>query len=651
VTNPGGQDTSAARAESRRFVLLCGLAPAILTVALVVYRPRFVAQIDYRAYDILLRSSAVRPPDGRVAIVDIDDRSLSAIGQWPWRRDRVAELVARLREQGAAAVALDVIFAEPDRSDTAAADPSPWDANLAGALLEGRVVLGYALTFAGTDSGRSDCVLHPLGIPVVQSQDGADPMFRAEGAICSLPVLARAAGSSGFLNAVPDFDGILRRVPLLIEYQGNTYPSLGLAAVLAATGAKPVALRVKNENTTALELTTGRIPLDGRGNLLVRYRGAKRAFPYVSAADVLAGKDAAGVFNNAVVFVGTTALGSREVVSTPFDTRFAGVEVQATVADNLMTRDFLSRGEHALTLEVVTVLALGIAITLLVARVGLPLGTIAGVVFLAAVWLLTRWQLAARGNYLSPLFPIMGMMASLGAATLARIAQERRRADRAGRETDMAHRLMVRSLLSLTAVRDADTGRHSRRIQQYSRVLAEELSRHPAFREYLTAERIDLLSSLAPLHDIGKVGVPDHLLNKPGLLTPDEYQEMKKHPAYGLDVITTAQRDVGASEDQILSMAKDIVYTHHEWWDGRGYPRGLKGSAIPVAGRLVAVVDVYDAMTARRLYRQPVSHDEAVQLIVEGKSTHFDPDVVDAFVRIAANLRGAGLERERPEVV
>ena len=441
---------------------------------------------------------------------------------------------------------------------------------------------------------------------------------------------------------MPDTDGILRRVPLVIEYNGITYPALALTAVLAATGAAPVALRSKNENTTSLELTTGPVPLDGRSNLLLRYRGVKRSFPYISAVDVLAGRDAGDVFKNAIVFVGTTALGSREVVSTPLDTRFAGVEVQATIADNLLRRDFLSRAEHALTIEVVTVLALGIAITLLVARVGLPLGTISGAVFLVAVWV--HDALAAVGEGAVPVAVLSdGRHDGLARRRDAGAdRQERRRADRSGREKDLAQRLMVRSLLSLTEVRDADTGRHSRRIQQYSRLLAEEMSKHPAFRAYLTPERVDLLSSLAPLHDIGKVGVPDHLLNKPGKLTPEEYLEMQKHPVYGLDVINNAQRDVGAAEDQILAMAKDIVYTHHEWWDGKGYPRGIKGKAIPVAGRLVAVVDVYDAMTARRLYRQPVSHEEAVQLIVGGRGTHFDPDVVDAFVRIAPSLATVG---------
>ena len=638
MTNTVTAETRSARAESRRFVLLCGLAPAILTVALVVYRPGFISEIDFAAYDVLLRSIPVRPPDGRVAVVDVDDRSLSDIGQWPWRRDRIAELISRLREQGAAVVALDVVFAEPDRSDSN--QPSPWDEALASALPGGRVILGYALTFSGTDGGQRDCVLHPLAVPIVQAEGSASeaPLFHAERAVCSLPVLARAAGRSGFLNAIPDADGILRRVPLVIEYGGTTYPGLPLSAVLVATGAQPLALRSKNANATSLELSSGTVALDGRSNLLVRYRGKKRAFPYVSAVDVLAGRTAADAFRNASVFVATTALGTREVVSTPLDTRFAGVEVQATVADNLLRGDYLSRAEHAVTIEVVTVLAAGIAITLLVARVGLPLGTAAGAAFLLIIWLAMRWQLAAKGEYLSPVFPMIGLMASLGAATVARIAQERSRADRATRETDLAHRLMVRSLLSLTEVRDADTGSHSRRIQQYSRLLAEELATHRSFRDYLTPERIDLLSSLAPLHDIGKVGVPDHLLNKPGELTPEEYQEMKKHPAYGLDVITNAQRDVGAGDDQILSMAKDIVYTHHEWWDGRGYPRGLKGTAIPIAGRLVAVVDVYDAMTARRRYRQPMSHQEAVDLIIAAKATHFDPDVVDAFVRVAARL-------------
>jgi putative two-component system response regulator len=199
---------------------------------------------------------------------------------------------------------------------------------------------------------------------------------------------------------------------------------------------------------------------------------------------------------------------------------------------------------------------------------------------------------------------------------------------------------MVQSLLSLTAIRDADTASHARRTQYYSRLLAERLRDNPDFRSYLTPDRIELLSSLAPLHDIGKVGVADHLLNKPGALTPEEFQQMKQHPVYGLSVITTAQRNAGAPDDVTLSMAKDIVYTHHERWDGKGYPRGLQGAAIPIPGRVIAIVDAYDALTSERCYRRALPHEQALQLLLEGRGSHFDPAVVDAFVSVAPLLQG-----------
>jgi adenylate cyclase len=628
-------------------VLLCGVAPALLTVALALSHPALLTQLDRRVYDGMLRTMTPSPATGRVAIVDIDERSLGAVGQWPWRREVVADLVTKIRNLGASVVALNMVFAEPDRFDSSpgqAPHSDSGDEQLAAAVRRGRVVLGYAFTFnTGASPQRSPCVAHPLAIGILQPDGNSAglPAFQASAAVCNLPLLTKAAAGSGFLNAAPDADGMLRRVPLLIEYDGRAYPSLALAAVIAANALRPVAVQTVNVNTASLSLESGAIPLDGRSNVLLRYRGASRAIPNVSASDVLAGRVPAGRFNGAVVFVGATALGTREAVTTPFDTQFAGVEVQATVADNLLQRDFMSRVPDALMVEMCAVLGLGIAITLLVARFGLAPGGIAGALALAVLWRAGVWALSTRGHYFSPLVPAIGMVASLGSAMVARLASERRRAARSTDEKEAANRLMVQSLLSLTEIRDAETGNHSRRTQEYSRVLAEQLAAHPRFREYLTPQRIDLLSTLAPLHDIGKVGVPDQLLNKPGGLTPEEFGEMKKHPAYGLSVITTAQRRAGAEDDQILAMAKDIVYTHHERWDGQGYPRGLKGEQIPIPGRLIAIVDVYDALTTTRCYRESLPHDRAVELIVNGEGTHFDPAVVDAFLRSAPLLRAA----------
>ena len=618
----------------RRRVILCGLAPIFITAVLSLYRPSFLANLEYSVYDRLVRAARTHPPDGQVVIVDVDERSLAAIGQWPWRRDLIGTLISRLRELGASTIALDVIFAEADRYDGSGSNP---DGVLAETLRTGGVVLGYALTFDRVPAGSSACVRHPLGLAIIRRGDelADDPFFRATGAICSLPILTQAAGASGFLNAAPDPDGLLRRVPLLVELDGRVYPGLALAVVIAATGARDIALRVANVNTVFLMLDNRHVPLDGKSNLLLRYRGAKRTFPYVSAADVLSGNTRADTFRNKIVFVGTTALGTREVVTTPVDTLFAGVEVQATVADNLLQRDFIRRPEFGVTFETQIVLALGIVMALLVGRLGLGWGALGMAACLAAVWGGAISLFAARGIFLSPLFPTLGLASALAGMTAARFTIERRRADQAGHDKVTSQRLMVQALLSLTAVRDAETGRHSRRTQRYGRLLAQRLATHPQFSAYMTPERIDLFASLAPLHDIGKVGVPDRLLNKPGPLTAEEMAEMRKHPEYGRDVILNAERDAGSHDDVILGLAKDIVYTHHEKWDGTGYPQRLRGTEIPIAGRVMSVVDVYDAVITRRPYQQPMSHEQAVALIVARKGTHFDPAVVDAFLQVS----------------
>jgi adenylate cyclase len=629
-------------AASRRRIQLCGIVPALIAALLALYRPALFAALDDGVYDNFMRWAGTNPHSGRVVVVNVDEKSMAQVGQWPWRRDIIGRLIERLREKGAAIVAIDIILPEPDERPSgpgSQAAQSP-DAALAASLGRGRVVLGYAFTFDGDTGSPAECVQHPVGVAVIQSREdsGAAPLFQATGAVCSLPMLGHAAGASGFLNAAPDSDGILRRVPLLIQRNAGIYPQLALAAVSAATGVRPLALRVSNVNRSSLIVDNWVVPLDAKGNLLVRYRGEKQTFPYVSAADVLNGAVPAESLRDKIAFVGTTALGTREVVATPLDTLFTGVEVQATVADNLLQQDFIGRHELARPFETVASLGLGLMVSLLIARSGFVWGAFAAIAGLAALWLGGIWSFAVQGTFLSPLFPTLGVVVGVGAMTLARITIERSRADTARHERAAAQQLMIQSLLSLTEVRDLETGKHSRRTQQYARLLADQLSTQPGYRDYLTPERIHLLSTLAPLHDIGKVGVPDAVLNKPGALTPDELAEMRRHPIYGREVIIKAEQRVGVRDDAILNLAKDIVYTHHERWDGTGYPQGLRGASIPVPGRLMAVVDVYDATTTRTLYRPCITHSQAVELIVAGIGTHFDPAVVDAFLRVASDF-------------
>jgi putative two-component system response regulator len=189
----------------------------------------------------------------------------------------------------------------------------------------------------------------------------------------------------------------------------------------------------------------------------------------------------------------------------------------------------------------------------------------------------------------------------------------------------------ILAMASLAETRDSDTGNHLRRTQFYIKALAEKLREHPRFCAFLTTANIQAIFKSAPLHDIGKVGIPDCILLKPGPLEPQEFEIMKTHTTLGYNAILNAERALGTPV-KFLSFAMDIALSHQEKWDGSGYPQGLAGDAIPVAARLMAVADVYDALISQRIYKKALSHECAVQIMREGRGTHFDADMLDAFI-------------------
>jgi len=206
------------------------------------------------------------------------------------------------------------------------------------------------------------------------------------------------------------------------------------------------------------------------------------------------------------------------------------------------------------------------------------------------------------------------------------------------REVMAIQDVTILAMASLAETRDNDTGSHIRRTQFYVKALADKLKDHPRFSRYLTEQQINLLFKSAPLHDIGKVGIPDRLLLKPGRFDPDEFEVMKMHTVLGRDSIAHAEAQLGM-QVEFLSCAKEIAYAHQEKWDGSGYPEGLAGDAIPISARLMALADVYDALICRRVYKQPMPHEQAAQIIRAGAGKHFDPDIVEAFTAVADEFR------------
>ena len=195
-----------------------------------------------------------------------------------------------------------------------------------------------------------------------------------------------------------------------------------------------------------------------------------------------------------------------------------------------------------------------------------------------------------------------------------------------------AKEILVFALAKLTEARDQETGAHLERMREYSRLLAQQLMKQGGYPETINRRFIDNLYETSPLHDVGKVGIPDAILLKEGRLTEREYEVMKEHTVIGYKTLHEVAAQ--SSNGRYLQMAADIACSHHEKWDGAGYPRGLVGEAIPLAARIVALADVYDALRSKRVYKPAFSHEETAQAIIKEAGKHFDPLVVEAFRQI-----------------
>jgi len=647
--------------NSRR-ILLYGIVFSFILLFVSLAKPDLTDFLHNRVYDIFLSNNTGQPSSAPV-IVDIDEKSLRQYGQWPWPRYRVAILLDKLKELGASSIGLDMMFAEQDRTSIEMIgkelshdlgielgfkeiphDFRNSDRRLADSLSRGNIVLGYQFLFE-EGPGSRNCLLHPLHVNRLghlREEESRGVFIEARGVSCNLQMLSQAAGGSGFFNISPDRDGILRRAPLIIEHQGKFYPSLALATLMRSLSMKDVLLKTDEGAAGTLCLNKTVIPLTSKGSLLIRFRGKNKTFQYISAADVLAGRVQKGKVQGKIVFVGTSASGMKELRSTPLDPMFPGVEIHATVVDNILQKDFLSRPRWAPGLESLLTLGLGLLSTLILAWTRAGWSSLLLGILGAGGWQASAWIFRTEGIFISPVLSLIALVCNFSLITFLKYWQEEKRVRDRTRELAMVQEATIESLSSLTETRDPDTGGHIKRTKNYVSLLAEFLKGQPKFRAFLDDETIDLLCKSAPLHDIGKVGVSDRILLKPGRLTEQEFDEMKKHTTYGRDAILAAERKLGKTS--FLRFARDIAYTHHERWDGLGYPEGLRGEQIPISGRLMALADAYDAITSERVYKAQLPHEKAVEIIAEAKGQQFDPDVVDAFLKVKENFRSVALK-------
>ncbi len=425
-------------------ILTVGVAVTTLMVIMYVSRPAFLSLLDKKLYDSILASEHNEAVTGVPAIVDLDEHSLQEYGQWPWPRYRVALLLKKITELGAASVGLDVVFAEPDRTspvvlqkdlgqdlkvnlDFSGLPPQLMDNDkvLARELASGPYVLGYPFNFETPVPGAHGCELIPLNAAVLRTPGAAEStLYQAPDVICNLPVLNEAAPASGFFSTVPDQDGVLRSTPLVIEWNGELYPSLSLASLMLAKDINQIILKMGPDGVESLKIRERVVPVDPQGRMLIHYRGGSRTFPYYSAADVLQNKLPKDALKDNIVFLGTSAAGLKDLRSTPLASVYPGVEAHATVVDNILAGDFISRPYWAPGLEASLIVVFGVLSTVLLFGSRAVLSVIPLAVCAAGAWFGSVWLFRAQGMFVSPLMPLITLGLNFTGLTLFKYIRE-----------------------------------------------------------------------------------------------------------------------------------------------------------------------------------------------------------------------------------
>ena len=604
-----------------------------------------LARFDHLWLDAYLRATA----NGKVAtssvVIDVDDVSLDAVGQWPWPRYRIAALVKAIAQEEPAAIGLDVVFPEPDQT------------SLDNVQRSFKRDFGVDLAFSGVPAGLTDndgflgTVLGRMGVVgaryfyfdhVSQTAAPPAPAFRilgptnqlrlddAPGVMTNNERIEAQIRYTGHINTQTDGDGILRRSPLLIQHRGQIYPHLTLATFMRAQGIDSATV-VPGALGPSLRVGDRVIPIDERGYAVPRMNGPPGLYPAISAVDLLNGTARTEGIKGKMVFVGSSAAALNDFHQTIFDTQFPGLKMLAVLGENMAEGDFVREPQWGGVAVFTACLLSGLILALrfMVHASPLRLG-VEAMVFLMAVTGASIAAMASLGVFVSPVAVVLLTVCLVLFYAFAGYAVEEREAYLSFKRIANARQVTLESMAAVAETRDPETGGHIKRTQGYVQIIARRLKDDGHFSDVLTDEYLNLLVASAPLHDIGKVGVPDRILTKPGKLTDDEFAVMKRHTEYGRDIVLHSAQHLEG--DNFLLLAGEVAISHHEKWDGSGYPQGLSGSAIPLSGRIMAVADVYDALISNRCYKSGMTHEQAEAILVDGRGKHFDPLVLEAFV-------------------
>ena len=610
-----------------------------------LYHSNIIKNLDFRLYDILTQFiSDEDETTPNVVVVDVDNRSLREFSQWSGIVN--SQLINQLSLYQPKSIGLNIVFSEKDRSSPLNIEQFYKDfynfkmemPTLPNVIYDNDFLLEKSISESQTvlsiylsqeDDFFKECGFfkHSQG-----NFSNINTSLEAKSILCNYKNLQSKNKNFGFSNLERDGDGLFRRTPLFTSYQNRLIPSFALATLLN------IASIVEGKEKNKFSLLGHDIHLNKNSYVLLNFNS--RCSTKVSAIDVLRKKVGKELFQGKIVLIGSSAnsMNYRYLLSSY--KKMSNTMIQATLINNILNDTLYVQPQRYKTINLYLSFLLSLIIIWLLFK---RWHVVLILFFLITMIGSSLWVVIAYTNhvYISIGYlwiPFLDFFFILSISFILLYVREKEKSTLALMES---HSATIDTISLIASMHDDETGAHINRTKNYVKVLAEYFYKKKAYPELLTPEYINSIYEAAPLHDIGKIGIPDSILKKPGKLTEEEFEIMKTHSTLGKNVIQNTMNSY--DKNDFLKVAYNIAFYHHEKWDGTGYPNGLKGHEIPLEAQFMTLADVYDALISKRRYKEAFSFEVAEKIILEGEGTVYSPEIIEAFLKLKEEFREIAL--------
>ncbi len=613
-----------------------------------LYQTHYLDIVDHKVYDFFTKRYDFRKDEKNnivpsVVIVEIDKKSIDVLGQWPWPRIITANLIEKIHRVHPAVIGINIMFRHSDKSSPvtiakfyknylnynlkiSGLDKKFFDNDkiLAQALKNSKSVLPVLLE--NGDRLLKKCTLKSTLTGAVKD---TSTLYNASSVLCNMQKFQNAASAEGFINTTIDSDDIVRKTPLFIKYKDTIVPSFALASLLC------IDKKINFPSKNSVSLLGHNFKTNDLSEVSLYFYKPTR-YKHVSAIDILDGSVPMQMFTGKIVLIGTSVIGATNEHMVASGYMLSGTDISATVIENIVNDHIIWQPNFMKSLNLLIAFVISLIATFLLYRNKNYLFAFfyISVLIISFTIAVVAFQ---YGIYLRPAYLWVPILIHLGLLSLVLFYVYNKEKKIYYEELSNSHAAALESMVLVAGIKDFETGAHLKRTKEYIKILARYLQKHDMNKEDISDYFLENIYHSAPLHDIGKVGIPDAVLQKPGKLTDQEFAIMKEHPKLGMEIISDAMKSY--PKNNFLKTAYNITYYHHEKWDGSGYPLGLKGEEIPLEARLMALVDVYDALISRRCYKDAFTFEDAERIIISQSGKHFDPIIVDAFIMVKDGFR------------